>query len=206
MTVAARHTYTTNCKNRVSHNQVNNRWFWSQSSKTVLSLMVLFPIYCIVTVVYYTYSLTQRFNFIPTIMSVSQGIFRGSLLCSVAASVLLWEMQKHFFKVPAAALCWLKVICLVQREASNNASYPADTAQPAAFKWLRDWTHLIASGCTSGHQIPPIWSLIPGKCPTERLLILTYTIRDLQYAAVCWKITGKKVRVQRHLSRNVSQL
>lgn len=194
--MTARHTY----KNIISPKQINNGWFWSQCSETVLPLTVLFPIYCSVTVAYYTYSPTQHFNFITAIMSMAQGIFSGSLLCSVTASVLLWEMQQHFFKIPAPVLCWLGMICLVQREASDNASYSMVGTRSAAFKRLNDQVCLKASGCTSGHQILPSWPLIPRKCPTDRSLLLTYTIRDLQYAAVCWKITGKEVRVQRHLS------
>jgi len=197
-------TRATNYKNIISPKQIYSGWFWYQCSETVLSLTVLFPIYCSVTVAHCTYSLTQHFNFITTIMSMAQGIFSGSLLCSVTASVLLWKMQQHFFKVPAPALCWLRMICLVQREGSDNVSYPVDTIYSAAFKWLNDHVFLIASGCTSGHQILPSWPLIPRKCSTDRLLLLTYAIRGLQCATVCLKITWKEVRVRRPLSQNVS--
>lgn len=197
-------TRTSNYKNIISAKQINNGWFWFQCSETTLALMVLFPIYFNVMVAYYTYSPTQHFNFITAVMNMAQDIFGRSLLCSVTASVLLWEMQQHFFKVPAPALCWLRMICLLQGEASDIASYPTDPICSAASKWLNDQVHLIASGCTSGHQILPSWPLIPRKCPTDRLLLLTYTIRDLQYAAVCWKITVKEVRVHSNLGTNVS--
>lgn len=152
---------------------------------------------------YYTYSPIQHFNFITAIMSMVQGVFRGSLLCSVTDSVLLWEMQQHFFKAPAPALCWLRVICLVQRKVSDNV-YPMDTTCSAAFKWLNDQGCAIASSCTSGYHILPSWSLIPRICPPDSVLLLTYTIKVLEYAAVCWKITRKEVRLQRYLSKNVS--
>lgn len=67
-------THIRNYKNIIPLKHINNGWFWSQCSETVLSLTVLLSAYCSVTVPYYTYSPTQHFNFITAIMSMAQGI------------------------------------------------------------------------------------------------------------------------------------
>lgn len=69
-----------------------------------------------------------------------------------------------------------------------------------AFKWLNDQVCLTASGFTSSHQFHPSWPLILRKYPTDRSLLLTYTIRDLQHTTACWKATGKEVRVKMQVS------